>query len=437
MKQAHRTLRLLALAALVSWSGPATAEEIILKDGQKIVGTIVGYENNMFRLETDYGIALVRKDKVASIQVTKSDEASAKADAPKPSALKSSTEKPAPLLAAPALKPDAEKATPAAPAPPIASPLSAAHMGAEKAPAPQPFVTKPETEKTAPAAPALSAAHPLPAARPAAEKAPAPQPFVIKQDAEKTTAAAPAPQIASPLPVAHVAAEKASAPQPSVTKPETEKTAPAAPALQAAPPLPATRATAEKASTQPAPPPPPPVSRPLDEPLPEHLQEHVEGSNYVNDTFQFSMFKPPDWKIYEGVPGETGSGIMAMGAEDEQTLLFVDRQVWSGPPNLTSDLIESKLRQTYQEYRKLLEESVQCDGLPAIRQSFTGVMDGAEWHGVAVHLVRGNVVFGIIGLTSAETFAFQQAVFGKIIKTFHFLTLPPAAPSPGALKPSS
>jgi hypothetical protein len=446
MKQAHRTLRLLALAALVSWPGPATAEEIILKDGQKIVGTIVGYENNMFRLETDYGIALVRKDKVASIQLTKSDEASVKADAPKPSALKSSGEKPAPVLAtldkvpasaAPALKPDAEKATPAAPTPAIASPLSAAHMGAEKAPAPPPSVTKPETEKTAPAAPALSAAHPLPAARAAAEKAPAPQPFVMKPDAEKTTAAAPAPQIASPLPVAHVAAEKAPAPQSSVTKPETEKTAPAASALQIAPPLPTARATAEKASTQPAPPPPVPVSRPLDEPLPEHLQEHVEGSNYVNDTFQFSMFKPPDWKIYEGVPGETGSGIMAMGAEDEQTLLFVDRQVWSGPPNLTSDLIESKLRQTYQEYRKLLEESVQCDGLPAIRQTFTGVMDGAEWHGVAVHLVRGNVVFGIIGLTSAETFAFQQAVFGKIIKTFHFLTLPPPAPSPGAPKPSS
>ena len=30
MKQAHRTLRLLAMAALVGWAGPATAEEIIL-----------------------------------------------------------------------------------------------------------------------------------------------------------------------------------------------------------------------------------------------------------------------------------------------------------------------------------------------------------------------------------------------------------------------
>ena len=54
---------------------PPRAEEITLKDGQKIVGTIVGYEKDMFRVETDYGIALVRKDKVASIQVSKPDAA--------------------------------------------------------------------------------------------------------------------------------------------------------------------------------------------------------------------------------------------------------------------------------------------------------------------------------------------------------------------------
>ena len=134
------------------------------------------------------------------------------------------------------------------------------------------------------------------------------------------------------------------------------------------------------------------------------------------------MFKPPDWKIYEGVPKETGSGIMAMGAEDEQTLLIVDRQVWSGKPNLSSDEIESKLRQTYQDYRRISEETFACDGQPAVRRTFTGVLDGAEWHGLAVHVIHGNMVFGIIGLTSAETFQFQEAIFTKIIKTFHTLT---------------
>ena len=177
---------------------------------------------------------------------------------------------------------------------------------------------------------------------------------------------------------------------------------------------------------------PPPVSHPVDVPLPAHLEEHVDGNTYFNDTFHFSMFKPPDWKIYEGVTKETGSGIMAMGTEDEQTLLMVDRQLWSGIPNLASDEIEAKLRQTYQEYRRVSEEPFVCDGQAAVRRSFTGILDGAEWHGMAVHVIRGNMVFGIIGLTSAETFQFQEAIFTKVVKTFHSL---PAGPPTGTAKP--
>ncbi len=181
----------------------------------------------------------------------------------------------------------------------------------------------------------------------------------------------------------------------------------------------------------PAAPPLPPPSHPVDVPLPEHLEEHVDGNTYFSDTFHFSMFKPPDWKIYEGVPNETGSGIMAMGADDEQTLLIVDRQVWSGAPKLSSDQVEARLRQTYQDYQRVSEESFQCDGQTATRRTFTGVLDGAEWHGVAVHVIHGNMVFGIIGLTSAETFQFQEAIFNKVIRTFHFLTPAPAVSALG------
>jgi hypothetical protein len=371
MKQVRATLRLLAIAALVCWAGAASAEEIILKDGQKVVGTIVGYENNMFRVETDYGVALVRKDKVASVQIAKSDDASAKAGAPKPSETKPTAEKPARVAAGPEAAPRADTS----------------RAATEKTPAPQPAETKPSAEKPARAA------------------------------AEPETA----PHAATP----RAATEKPPAPQPSETKPSAEKPARAAAGPEVAPRAAASRAATEKAPAQPA---PVTVSHPLDVPLPADLQEHIEGSTYINDTFQFSMFKPPDWIIYEGVSKETGSGIMAMGAEDEQTLLLVDRQVWSGTPNLSSDQVEAKLRQPYQEYRKISEESYQCDGLPAIRRTFTGVLDGAEWHGVAVYVAHGNMVFGVIGLTSAEMFEFQQALFSKVIKTFHFLTpAPPAA----------
>ena len=59
------------LSLLISVSG-LRADEIRLKDGTKISGTIVGFENDSFRVETSYGFALIRKDKVADISIVAS-----------------------------------------------------------------------------------------------------------------------------------------------------------------------------------------------------------------------------------------------------------------------------------------------------------------------------------------------------------------------------
>lgn len=53
--------------AMCVLSLPAAADEIRLKDGKKLSGVIVGYEDNMFKVKTDYGFVLVEKDKIASI----------------------------------------------------------------------------------------------------------------------------------------------------------------------------------------------------------------------------------------------------------------------------------------------------------------------------------------------------------------------------------
>src|SRR5712672_3654260 len=52
----------LALAAITAY-----ADEIRLKDGKKLYGVIVAYEENMFKVKTDFGFVLVEKDKIASI----------------------------------------------------------------------------------------------------------------------------------------------------------------------------------------------------------------------------------------------------------------------------------------------------------------------------------------------------------------------------------
>ena len=45
----------------------ARADEIRLKDGRKLNGVIVAYEDGMFKVKTDYGYELVEKDKITAI----------------------------------------------------------------------------------------------------------------------------------------------------------------------------------------------------------------------------------------------------------------------------------------------------------------------------------------------------------------------------------
>lgn len=56
---------LLVAACLIG--SASYADEIRLKDGKKLYGVIVAYEDNMFKVKTDFGFVLVEKDKIASI----------------------------------------------------------------------------------------------------------------------------------------------------------------------------------------------------------------------------------------------------------------------------------------------------------------------------------------------------------------------------------
>jgi hypothetical protein len=57
----------LVCAAFWLTASGAFADEIRLKDGKKLYGVIVAYEDNMFKVKTEFGFVLVEKDKIASI----------------------------------------------------------------------------------------------------------------------------------------------------------------------------------------------------------------------------------------------------------------------------------------------------------------------------------------------------------------------------------
>lgn len=129
----------------IAFAGGAAADELKLKDGSTVVGTIVGFEQNSFKVKTSYGYAVVMKDQVASITISDTPKTAdaaassttpgtkpAKADPPKtaavpPNAPGADAKPTTPLAASPATSNVAANATPAAaPAPPPAKPKPAA-----------------------------------------------------------------------------------------------------------------------------------------------------------------------------------------------------------------------------------------------------------------------------------------------------------------------
>jgi len=126
MMKRHSPFAIL-LATLVVVSARATqADELKLKDGTKIVGTIVGFEENSFKVKTNYGFAVVQKDQVLSISITESAKKLDVEKKPEPS-----VEKPAPP--APAVN-SYKKYNTTPPTPPPAAPAADPNAPDPKAP---------------------------------------------------------------------------------------------------------------------------------------------------------------------------------------------------------------------------------------------------------------------------------------------------------------
>ena len=110
------------LAAVVCASA-SRADEIRLKDGKKLHGVIVAYEDNMFKVKTDFGYVLVEKDKIASIiPDTPAQPAAGKTEpAPKSAGANAANPTPAPEPAAKKEKPALVANPNARPEVPVAS----------------------------------------------------------------------------------------------------------------------------------------------------------------------------------------------------------------------------------------------------------------------------------------------------------------------------
>jgi len=349
MRFLTRALCLLALSALAR---PALADEIQLKDGKTFYGTIVGYDNKMFKVKTDFGFIYVEKDKIASIIPNKSEGTQ-------------------PVAASGA-------ATNGNSAPANTNGTSAAPTtnSTSKQIAPMQRTPQPEVAQS------VRAAAIEPTAEPAVE----------------TVAVPPAPRVSS-APVR---------PQLPANSPKTKAIAPSIKSV------PEGAAAVFATSPTAAPLAPATAETPV-------IPEEVQGNTYTNHVYGFRMYKAPSWQLIDNAT-ELPNAIVAMGTQNESTLLVVGREKTKQSLDSAANTVEKRLADVYSDYQKISQRKTTVGGLPAVEYHYHGKADDHDWSGTLVVIGRGGDIFTALGMTFANSdlIQIQENVIAKSISSLDF-----------------
>ena len=364
----------------------AQADEIRLKDGQKLYGVIVAYEDNMFKVKTDFGFVLVEKDKIAAI-IPAAPAARAVAK----------VESPATKNSAPA-KPEAAQAKPSA---------SVTH--------------KEERAPVTPTPAAASAKPTVPASTSKSAKVDWTEP--TKQAATSTPATTPNPATASASPKS--LPEKKSAPTPpsaTTTAHASSPTKNSASGSSTAPRASTASTTAKPAVASTA-----PVVTPVQPVKPKEIEppanrEALQGNMYINYTHGFRMYKPPSWKLIDDARKTMPNAIVAMGTSNESTLMVVGQEKTKDSLDVTAVDVERRLRDIYGNYRRISQRKTVAGGFPAVEIHYRGLADDHDWSGTLVVVSRSGDIFSVLGMTYSDTdlIQIQENVIARAIASLEF-----------------
>ncbi|MHB8526269.1 MAG: hypothetical protein ACYDD2_08955 [Candidatus Acidiferrales bacterium] len=315
----------LLFAILLLFAAAARADEFHLKDGSTVIGTIVGYQGNSFRVKTSYGFALVDRSAIVSITVSK-----------------------------PATSADVRNKTRAPETRKPATPTSASIA----------------TNRT------LAVAKREPSAKPTRD--------AKLEDPKKSSPEEPSVPPNS---------------QPPKQTPLTMKPAAAPPPVAAAPP-----------------------PAPATVPAPIPVREEVQGNLYINDTYGFRMYKPPDWNVINGARAALPGAVVAMGTSDQTTYLIIGLEPSSGTLRTHVTSTNERLSNMFENFRPLAARQTTVAGLRAYEYQFQGMANNQQWSGTVVLFSRGENFFTIFGVTSANTdlVQIQQNVISRTIASLQF-----------------
>jgi len=154
----------------------------------------------------------------------------------------------------------------------------------------------------------------------------------------------------------------------------------------------------------------------------EPIREYIVANTYINQTYSFKMYRPPEWGLMDAAHNVLPGSIAALGTDDQKTYLLVGAAQATG--SLDSDLraTDSKLKEILDHYRALRDSNIVVSGFPALERHFRGGVDQQEWAGSVVVFERGEHLYIVLGMTQADTdlSQFQENIVQRVITSIDF-----------------
>jgi hypothetical protein len=152
------------------------------------------------------------------------------------------------------------------------------------------------------------------------------------------------------------------------------------------------------------------------------IREYIVANTYINQTYNFKMYRPPEWGLVEAAHNVLPGSIAALGTDDEKTYLLVGAAQATGSLDLDLRSADMKLKEIMDHYRALRDATVSVSGFPALERHFRGGIEQKEWSGAVVVFERGDHLYIILGMTQADTdlSQLQENVIQRVITSIDF-----------------
>lgn len=155
------------------------------------------------------------------------------------------------------------------------------------------------------------------------------------------------------------------------------------------------------------------VVRPVDDTL-------KEGA-YVNRSGDFTLQVPKEWKLAPGLLEQNSSLLAALVSSDEQQILLVTPETFTGTLETYRVLVENSLKEGFSDYQHIEQNDLTLDGRKAMRIVASGTKNGTrtEFKFLVYLIALDGRVERLTFLTLVPFYKDAEPTFEKIAGSFH------------------